>query len=208
LSKLEPQISKSRWQRLHGRPQPLWFRLLGLLPLAFFLLHAGYYLCYGGLSHMLWMCNIGNLVLAAGMLGNFPALVRIAVAWLLPGLALWIVTYVLPGAVLLTSAIAHVGGLLVGLVALWRVGASRWAWLEATGYYLLMQQLSRLFTPAALNINVAHAVWPGWEKYFSTYVSFWLATTIVAAGGQWTLWLILRRLLPTRRAARATLRPA
>lgn len=98
-----------------------------------------------------------------------------------------IATYMLPGAILLTSAVAHFGGLLVGLVALWRVGASRWAWLEATGYYLLMQQLNRLFTPAALNVNVAHAVGPGGERYFSAYVSFWLATTIVAAGGQWAL---------------------
>lgn len=200
---LKLQNSKLKWRRLHGCPQPRWFRLLGLLPLAFFALHAGYYLRYGGVAHMLWMCNIGNLVLAVGMLGNLPVLVRIAVAWLLPGLGLWIVTYVLPGAILLTSAVAHVGGLAVGLVALVRVGTSRWAWLEATLYYLFLQQLSRLVTPPALNINVAHAIWPGWEKYFDAYWKFWLASTLVAATGQWLLWIALRRLLPSPPRARA-----
>ncbi|HYE74192.1 MAG TPA: hypothetical protein VEF04_12720, partial [Blastocatellia bacterium] len=67
------------------------FRLLGLLPLLFFILHAVYYFNHGGLPHLLWMCNIGNLILAIGMLMDIPMLVRVAVAWLLPGLGLWIV---------------------------------------------------------------------------------------------------------------------
>jgi hypothetical protein len=188
--------------------QPLWFRLTGLLPLAFFLLHAGYYWRHGGLPHLLWMCNIGNLVLAVGMLFSRPALVRAAAAWLLPGLGLWIVTYVLPGAILLTSAVAHVGGFLVAVLALVRVGASRWAWLHATLYYLFMQQVARLFTPAELNVNVAHAVWPGWERTFGAYWQFWLATTAAAATGQWLLWLVLWKLLPPRRRPRATPRPS
>jgi hypothetical protein len=187
-------------------PQPRWFRLAGLLPLAFFLLHAGYYLRVGGVGHLLWMCNVGNLVLAVGMLLNVPILVRMAVGWLIPGLGLWIVTYVLPGWILLTSAVAHVGGFLVGVTALARVGASRWAWLEATAYYLFMQQAARLATPAELNVNVAHSVWPGWEQHFSSYWRFWLASTAVAATGQWLLWLVLQWLLPSRDSVRAARR--
>jgi hypothetical protein len=61
-------------------------RILGLLALTFFSLHTFYYLWRGGLSHMLWMCNIGNLLLSIGLLFNWAILIRIAVFWLIPGL--------------------------------------------------------------------------------------------------------------------------
>lgn len=195
---------------LEAKPKlsPLSYRLLGLLPLIFFILHANYYFTHGGLPHLLWMCNIGNLVLAIGMLLDIPVFVRMAVAWLLPGLGLWIVTYVLPGAILMTSVIAHVGGLLIGLIALFRVRTSQWAWLHATLWFLFMQQMSRLFTPTNLNINVAHAIWPGWEKHFNSYWKFWLASTLVAAIGQWVLWLCLKQWIPPHSPAHLKRRPS
>jgi len=45
----------------------LQFRLLGILPLTFFAAQAVHYWQINQLGHMLWMCNIGNLLLALGL---------------------------------------------------------------------------------------------------------------------------------------------
>ncbi len=172
------------------------FRLLGLLPLGFFLVHALYYVYHGGLSHLLWMCNIGNLVLAMGLLLGRPALIRLAVFWLIPGLPLWIWFMVMKGGWLLTSTFSHVGGLVVGLMALKKVRADRSTWLYAVAWYLFLQVICRLFTPAELNVNVAHKVYSGWENAFSRYWQFWLATTLLTTAGSWIEGQILLKLVP------------
>ena len=53
-------------------------RLLGLLPLVFFLAQFVHYWRIDQLGHLLWMCNIGNLVLAAGLFLEKPLLVRVS----------------------------------------------------------------------------------------------------------------------------------
>lgn len=175
-------------------------RWLGLLPLVFFSVHTLYYLHHGGVSHMLWMCNIGNLVLGLGLLLDWPALIRMSVFWLIPGLPLWIWFMVMKGGWLLTSMFSHVGGLAVGLIGLRRVRADRWAWLHAFAWYLFVQQVCRMFTPPELNVNIAHRIYDRWENVFGTYGQFWLATTLVAGIGLWTMGLLLQRLLPPRPA--------
>jgi len=107
------------------------------------------------------MCNIGNLVLAIGLFLGRPVIIRLAVFWLIPGLPLWIWYMVLRGGWLLTSTFTHVGGLVVGLFALSKIRADRRAWLYAFAWYLLAQQISRLTTPAELNVSAAHHIYTG-----------------------------------------------
>ena len=61
------------------------FRLLGILPLTFFLAQAVHYWRIDQLGHMLWMCNMGNLMLAVGLFLDQPVLIRVAVIWSIPG---------------------------------------------------------------------------------------------------------------------------
>jgi len=68
----------------------LWFRLVALFPLAFFLAQGAHYWRINELGHMLWMCNIGNLVLAIGLFLNNALLIRVAVIWMFPGLMVWL----------------------------------------------------------------------------------------------------------------------
>lgn len=182
----------------NARPgQITWrFRLLGLLPLAFFALHGNYYLERGELANMLWMCNISNLLLGVGLLLAQPVLIWAAVIWLIPGLPLWFYYVVLRGGWLWTSTVSHVGGLAVGLVALARVRADRKAWVYGLVWFLLVQQVSRMFTPPEWNINVAHIVYAGWEAQFTSYWMFWVATTAVTVAGLWVLGFILLKLFP------------
>lgn len=172
------------------------YRLYGLLPLFFFVLHTLSNWHDGGWPHMLWMCIIGNLLIALGILLRVPLPIRIGVSWLVLGLGLWLGFLVLKVGTSLPSVLAHVGGLVVGLAALAKVRADRNTWLYASLWYLAVQQLCRVFTPADLNVNIAHRVYDGLEVFFTTYFGFWLATTILAALALWLIGLGLQKLWP------------
>jgi hypothetical protein len=180
-------------------------RLLGFLPLAFFSAQAIHYWQINELGHMLWMCNIGNLMLALGLFLEQAILIRVAVMWMVPGIAVWSL-YVVPtwGMLftgrfsyaemfgVLSSSLAHLGGFSIGLVVLRRIGMDRRAWLFAFAWYFVVQLLSRLVTPAAMNVNLSHRVQSGWEQTFSSYLSFWLVLTILVGIGLWILGNVLR----------------
>jgi len=143
---------------------------------------------------MLWMCNIGNLSLAIGLFLAWPLLIRVAVIWLLPGLPVWLWFVVRPGWWIFTSFLAHAGGLIVGLIAIQRIRASRWMWLQALVWYLFVQEICRLFTPAELNVNTANLIYLGFDTWFSTYWQFWIVGTIVVAFGLWVIGFALMKL--------------
>lgn len=166
-------------------------RLLGVFPLIFFFAQAAHYWRIDQLGHMLWMCNIGNLILAVGLFFEKPVLIRLSAIWMIPGLLVWFVYVVLASGVFLSSTLAHVGGLAVSLIALKRYRIDRTAWGYAFGWYLVIQLLSRLITPPDLNVNLAHAIAPGWDRTFESYWSFWLVLTAVTAACLWVSGIIL-----------------
>lgn len=167
-------------------------RLVGILPLLFFLAQGVHYWKISQLGHMLWMCNIGNLLMAVGLFVCNRRLLRVAILWTIPGLLIWFLYVVLTWGVFFTSALAHVGGLIVGLFILRKIGMDRRTWLYSLGWYLLVQLISRIFTPAELNVNLAHSIQPGWEHLFTSYFQFWLVLTIVNAVTLWVLGRLLR----------------
>ena len=175
------------------------FRLLGFLPLIFFIAQANHYWRINELGHMLWMCNIGNLVLALGIFLKRPLLIRVAVIWMVPGLLVWVFYVLLPWGLFLSSTLAHVGGFIVGLFALRRVRMDRTAWKYALVWYFIVQVLSRLFTSAALNVNLAHAVDPAWQQAFNSYWKFWLALAIMAIVQLSLINLVFYKLWPEAR---------
>lgn len=177
-------------------------RLLGLLPLGFFLAQFVHYWRINELGHMLWMCNIGNLMLAVGLFLEKPLLVRVAAVWTIPGLLVWFLYVVLAWGVFLTSTLAHVGGLAVAAIALTAYRMDRHSWIYAFGWTVIMQGFSRLLTAPALNVNLAHAVQPGWERTFTSYWSFWLVLTLVTAVVLWVSGLLWRMLWPATVASR------
>jgi hypothetical protein len=171
-------------------------RLLGLLPLIFFLAQGVHYWRINQLGHMLWMCNIGNLLLALGLFLEKPLVVRLAAIWTIPGLVIWFLYVVLAWGVFLTSTLAHVGGLIVAIIALSKVRMDRIAWRWAFGWYLVVQLLSRFATPRDLNVNIAHAIQPGWERTFESYWIFWLTLTVMTAVVLWLSGLLFWSIWP------------
>ena len=171
-------------------------RLLGLLPLFFFLAQGVHYWRIDQLGHMLWMCNIGNLILAMGLFLEKPLLVRLSAIWTIPGLLVWFLYVVLAWGVFLTSTLAHVGGIIVAMFALSKYRMDKTAWRWAFGWYLVLQLLSRFITPPELNVNLAHAIQPGWEQAFQSYWIFWLTLTLVAIVVLWLSGLLLWSIWP------------
>jgi len=177
-------------------------RLLGVLPLLFFFAQGVHYWRINQVGHMLWMCNIGNLVLALGLFFEKPLLVRVAAIWTIPGLIIWFFYVVLAWGVFFTSTLAHVGGIAVAAIALKTYRMDRNSWRFAFGWSLLVQLISRFITAAELNVNLSHAVQPGWEQTFTSYWMFWLAITLLNVLLLWLSGLLWRSLWPTVESSR------
>ncbi len=176
--------------------------MLGLLPLLFFSAQTFHYWRYGGMGNLLWMCNVGDLLLALGLFLYHKELIRAAAIWTIPGLGVW-VYYVGPAGGL-SSAVAHIGGIIVGMFVLRKVRMDRTAWIYAFAWYLFMQLVSRLLGPqltdttSAPNVNVAHHVQTGWQNTFGSFWKFWLVMTLVVAVGLWVIGKALSLLWPMR----------
>ena len=99
-------------------------RLLGLLTLGFFAVHAGGYLWRGDPYGVLWCCTMANLVVGCGLILGVPRLNAIGVCWLFYGNGLWIADLLVSHELLPTSILTHWGGLFVRPV---RGAASRLA---------------------------------------------------------------------------------
>jgi hypothetical protein len=174
------------------------YRLMGLLPLAFFAVQAIHYWRFGGMGHLLWMCNAGNVLLGVGLLLSHRELIRAAAIWTIPGLIVWIIYVLLPSGFYFSTTLAHVGGFIVGLIALRRVGMDRNAWIYALGWYLFTQVAARLLTSAELNVNASHRVQDGWNNAFTSYWKFWLLATVVTAFVLWALGRVVAVIWPAR----------
>lgn len=177
---------------------PLQFRLLGFVPLSFFLAQTFHYWRYGGLGNLAWMCNIGNLLLAIGMFLNHREMIRACAIWTIPGLGIWFWYVWLSGSTSFSSTLAHVGGIVVGVLVLRRVRMDRLAWVYAFAWYLIMQAISRVATARELNVNVAHFIQPGWENAFHSFWKFWLVMTIVVAAALWAIGMVFWMIWPLR----------
>lgn len=179
-------------------------RLLGILPLLFFLAQAVHYWQIDQLGHLLWMCNVGNVLLGVGLLTNQAKLIRVAVIWSVPGLFIWwryVVTEWFGYASLdwwavVSSTLAHIGGLGLGLVVLRRVRVDQITWLYAFAWYLAVQLVSRLVTRPELNVNVSQHVYGGWESSFQSYIKFWMVLSLAVAVCLWLLTWGFRKLWP------------
>ena len=59
-----------------------------------------------------------------------------------------------------------------------------------------MKTISRAITPPALNVNIAHDYYFGWETMFANYWLYWLAITLTNFLALWLLNQLLFRLWP------------
>ena len=160
------------------------FRLLGILPLCFFIARAIEYMVVAKTpEQMLWSCHISNLMLAVGMFMGSPFLIRVAVFWQILGLPPWIIDAVVSGLIKTVSIFSHLGGVIVAVVAIRQVGAKRWSWIPSLIYFVVLQQITRLLTDPGpyTNVNVAHFAYGPMKEWFAVYWKYWVVNTSMVA---------------------------
>jgi|SRR5262245_29307574 len=181
--------------------QTLRFRLLGFLPLCFFLARAIEYMVVAKTpEQMLWSCHISNLMLVAGLFLGNPFLIRVAVFWLILGVPPWIADMLWSKLVTPVSIFSHLGGFIVAMVAIRRVGAKRGSWIPSLIYFVILQQITRLVTEPGpyTNINVAHFAYGPMKEWFTSYWTYWAVNTSAVALTLIIIEFILVRLFPIR----------
>lgn len=144
----------------------------GLLALAFYLVHAATHLRHRQPENIAWSCHVATVLVGLGFLLGSPTLNAIGFLWLLVGNAAWLIDLYNGAALIPTSLLPHVGGLVLSIVGLYRFGMPRHVWWRAIACLLLLQQVTRLVTPRSANVNIAFRVWPGWETMFPSYLWF------------------------------------
>jgi len=177
------------------------FRLLGILPLLFFLARFFEYVYKAKTpEQILWSCHISNLMLAMGLFLNAPWLIRIAAFWQILGLPPWFIDMVSTKLVTPVSVFSHLGGCVVALMALRAVGAKRGSWFPSLLYFIVLQQITRLLTEPGpyTNVNVAHFAYGGMKDWFAHYWTYWLANTAAVTITLWYMDWALARLFPPR----------
>src|SRR5882672_1359325 len=181
--------------------QTLRFRLLGFLPLCFFIARVIEYMIVAKTpEQMLWSCHVSNLMLAAGLFMGNPFLIRVAVLWLILGVPPWIVDMVCSHMITAVRVFSHLGGFIVAIVAIRRVGAKRWSWIPSLIYFVILQQITRLATDSGpyTNVNVAHFAYGPMKDWFAGYWTYWAANTSAVALTLIIIEFVLLRLFPTK----------
>lgn len=181
--------------------QTLRFRLMGFLPLCFFIARGVEYMIVAKTpEQILWSCHVSNLMLAAGLFMGNPFLIRVSVLWLILGVPPWIIDMVWSHQITAIRIFSHLGGAIAAIFAIWRVGAKRRTWIPALLYFVILQQITRLLTEPGpyTNVNVAHFAYGPMKDWFASYWTYWIANTSVVALTLIIMEFALLRLFPTK----------
>jgi hypothetical protein len=175
------------------------FRLLGILPITFFVVRLFIIWQDNKAFDIFWVCNLSNLALGIGILINQAKIIRPAAFWLLVGLPLWAHYAITTGDYQFTAFLTHIGGNLVGLIALAKVRVDRWSWAYAIAGFWVVQLFSRLFTPPDMNINVAHNLrYTIAENTSMSYWQFWIASTVIYIFWLWLINMLTGKIFPIK----------
>lgn len=171
-------------------------RILGFLPLLFFISMVLYHVKKGRWGDAFWMCHASNLLLTMGLFFENPTMVSMALPWLLVGIPLWLGEAVRIRRIIPLSVVTHWGGVLVGLYAAHRWGTGADWWWKSWLFALAVQGITRWATPPVWNINAAHGVYDAVKGVFKSFVSFWIFCIGLAAILLWASEKVLIRLFP------------
>lgn len=167
---------------------------LGAAAICFYAAHAVYYLYRRQPEHLLWICHLGALVLGIGLVMRQGTLNAVGTLWLLVGLPLWFYDLTKGGKVPPTSFLTHIGGPILGLIGVKKLGMPTGLWWKALVGIVPIYGLSRLLTPPDANVNLSHAIYPGSEAWFPSYPVYVASLAALYAGAALLFQAIARRL--------------
>jgi hypothetical protein len=158
----------------------------GILALACYAIHAGYYVSIREWDGALWACHVSCVVIAAGCFLGSRDLVAVGLSFLAVGFPLWILDLATGGRLYPTSLFTHVGGAAIGASALRALGGwPRGTWWKTSLLMILLCVLSKHVTRPERNINLVFRVQPGWEKWFPSFFVYFILVALVSIMTYW-----------------------
>jgi len=155
--------------------------ILGLAALGCYAIHATFHLLNGRPADLLWACHLGAALVGIGLLVRSGTTNGIGVLFLLMGTPLWIMDLASGGVFYPTSAFTHIGGLIIGLYGVRRLSFPSGTWWRAVAALIGLILICRFVTPREANINMAFAVYPGWEKVYPSHFVYLIVMMVFAA---------------------------
>jgi hypothetical protein len=153
-------------------------RLYGILAILFYVVHGTYWIYKGVPANLLWACHVGTVLVGIGWLLNKSMVNAIGVLWLSLGNIMWAIYLYSTHDFEPSSVLTHVGGIVIGIIGVFRMGIPKYSYLIAVFALGLMQMITRFTTPAVENVNLAFRVQDGWESMFGSY--FWYEIMLLA----------------------------
>lgn len=167
-------------------------RLWGFIPLLLFALKCWQYRNPADQYQLIWFCNAANLLLGIALLARWKNLIFVCTTLLLIGLPIWIFDFIVNGDFHVVSIFTHVLSPLLGTIAALRLGCTQHVIWQTLVFYLLLQLLARLTTPASLNINVAYDVYAPVKPIFGNFAVYSMANLTGLLGWTWIAHRLLR----------------
>jgi len=197
----ESQVSPIESGRRQA-PRKQAMKRLGLAALCCYAIHAGFHIANGRPAEVLWMCHLGAALVGIGLLLSSATTNGIGTLFLCMGTPLWLMYLAGGGEFYPTSAFPHLGGLAIGLLGVRQLGVPSGAWWKSVAALIALILVCRLVTPASANVNVAFAIYPGWEKMFPSHPVY-LAVMMVQSAGYFFVcehvlrkWLVRKKNVP------------
>lgn len=175
---------------LHGKIN----LILGFTAIFFYVLHGLNWIIRGVPSNLLWACNLASFVVGLGIILKKPKINSVGVLILLMGNIFWFLYLLGGGGFEFTSLLTHIGGLLIGLIGVYRMQFSKFSWFRAVFFLAIIQIISRFITPEFENVNLAFRIHEGWEKIFPSYFVYEIYLFAQACVLFFIFEIILRRL--------------
>ena len=150
-------------------------RWIGIFPLIFFSVKS--FECYdrNALFDLLWFCNITNLLLGVSILFQIKLLIWLFTICIYSGIAPWIFGLFIGVDFEYSSLFTHFISPILGTYVLIRSKAKFKIWYYGILYLIILQILSRFFTPYKENVNIAFFVYPELLPVFLNYPLYWLS---------------------------------
>ena len=171
-----------------------WWPWLGILAVVCYGIHASRRLAHQHPEELLWACHMGTLAVGVGLLCRWRSCVAVGFLWLTLGVPLWALNVLTGGNFLPTSPFSHLGGWMLGALGLRGTGLPRHTWWKAGAALVPLFFLCRWATPEEANVNLAFAIWPGWEKHFPSHAVYVLAVLALSIGVFLAAEIALRKL--------------
>ncbi len=183
-----------RFARVQGRQvyNTRAYIILGSIAIAGYCVHTMFHVWRGEPENLLWVCHLAAFVVGIGLLARSRSIVGVGTIVLCMGTPLWLFDLSQGSEFLPTSLGTHVLGLVLGLYGVWSIGIDRGAWWKAGTFVIATIVVTRLITPPASNVNLAFAIPPGMDRYFSGHLAYLAVMIGITCAYFWVVETLLR----------------